>query len=56
MLLLSSTKNTAGKNHNLLIANECIENLAIFKYFGTTPTNENYIHVEVKSRLNSGNA
>jgi hypothetical protein len=27
-----------------------------FKYFGTTLTNQNDIHDEIKSRLNSGNA
>jgi hypothetical protein len=28
------------------------ENLAKFKYVETTVTNKNYIHVEVKNRLN----
>jgi hypothetical protein len=27
-----------------------------FKYLGTTETNQNYIHEEIKSRLKSGNA
>jgi hypothetical protein len=26
-----------------------------FKYLGTTTTNQNFIHEEIKSRLNSGN-
>jgi hypothetical protein len=30
--------------------------MAKFKFFGTTLTNKNDIHDEVKSRLNSGNA
>jgi hypothetical protein len=27
-----------------------------FKYLGTAVTNQNYVHEEIKSRLNSGNA
>jgi hypothetical protein len=45
----------AGKNNNIKIANRSFKNLAKFTYLGTTVTNLNLIHEEIKSRLNSGN-
>jgi hypothetical protein len=38
------------------IGNRWFENVAQFKYLGTTITNENLIQEEIKMRLNSGNA
>jgi hypothetical protein len=36
------------------IADRCFDNVAQFRYLGTTITNENLIQEEIKSRLNSG--
>jgi hypothetical protein len=45
-----------GKNNDIKIGNRCFENVAQFRYLGTTITNQNLIHEEIKRRLNSGNA
>jgi hypothetical protein len=44
------------QNQNIRTDNESFENVATFKYMGTTLTNQNDIHDEIKSGLNSGNA
>jgi hypothetical protein len=46
----------SGQNQNIRIANESFEKMAKFKYLGKTLTNQDDIHNEIKSRLNSGNA
>jgi hypothetical protein len=43
-------------NQNISIANESFENVTKFQYLGMTLTNQNDIHDEIKSGLNSGNA
>jgi hypothetical protein len=53
-LFLSRNQN-AGQNHNVNIDNKSFERVEEFKYLGTTLTNRNSIHEEIKNRLKSGN-
>jgi hypothetical protein len=53
-MMMSSKK--AGQRQSIKIANRSFEGLAKFKYLGTTLVDQNCIHEEIKSRLNSGNA
>jgi hypothetical protein len=50
-MLLSRHQN-AGQNHGIKIGNRCSENVAQFKYLGTTIKNQNMIQEETKVRLN----
>jgi hypothetical protein len=54
-MLMSSSQKT-GKKNSIKIANRYFEDVAKFKYLGTTLTDRNCMHEEIKSRLNSGNA
>jgi hypothetical protein len=54
--MIMSRHPNSGQNQNIRITNESFENVATFKYLGTTLTNQNDIHDEIKSTLNSVNA
>jgi hypothetical protein len=49
-MVLSPHQN-AGQNLDIKIDNRSFENTAQFRYLGTTITNQNVIHEEMKSRL-----
>jgi hypothetical protein len=53
--MLLSCQQSARQNMTK-IANRCFENVAQFRYLGTTITNRNLIQEEIKRILNSGNA
>jgi hypothetical protein len=56
MFFLVSRCQKAGQRQSIKIGNMSFESVAKFKYLGTTLTDQNFIHEEIKSRLNSGNA
>jgi hypothetical protein len=49
-----SCDQNARKNHNIKTANKSDENVVKLKYFRMVLTNQNCIHEETESRLNSG--
>jgi hypothetical protein len=53
--LLSRHQNV-GLSYDVKIAKHCSENVAKFRYLGTTIANQNLIQEGIKRRLNSGNA
>jgi hypothetical protein len=54
--MVMSRNQNAGQNHNIKIDSKAFERMEEFKYLGTTRTNRNSIHEEIKSRLKLGNA
>ena len=51
-----SRDQNAGRIHSVRMDNSTFERVEVFKYLGTTLTNQNSIVEEIKSRLRSGNA
>jgi hypothetical protein len=51
-----SRSQTIVQKHSIKIQNRSFEDVATFKYLGTTPTDQNCVHEEIKSRLNLENA
>jgi hypothetical protein len=45
-----------GQKHSTKIANWSFEDVPVFKYLGTTLTDQNWTQEEIKSILNLGNA
>jgi hypothetical protein len=54
--MIMSRHPNSGQNQNIRIDNESFVSVATSKYLGTTLTNQNDIHGQIKSRLSSGNA
>jgi hypothetical protein len=50
-MLLSRHQNV-GQNRDMNTANRCFENVAQFRYLGTTLTDQNLIEEGIKRRLN----
>ena len=53
--MVMSRYQNAGRIHNIKNYNCSFERVHKFKYLGTTITNQNSIHEEMKGRLKSGN-
>jgi hypothetical protein len=54
--MLESGYQKSEQKHCIKFANRPFENVAKFKYLGTTLTYQNYMQDEIKTRLNLGNS
>jgi hypothetical protein len=54
--MFMSRHHAAGQSNDIKIANKFFEKVAKFKNLGATLMDQNCIHEEIRSRLNSGNA
>jgi hypothetical protein len=53
--MLRSCSQKIGQKHSIKIVNRSFEDVSKFKCLRTTPTDQNCMHGDVNSRLNSGN-
>jgi hypothetical protein len=53
--VLMSYSQKTGQKHSIKVANRSFEDVAKFKYLGTALTDDNCMHEEIKSRVNTGN-
>jgi hypothetical protein len=54
--MLMSQSQKIGQKHSIKIVNRSFEDVAKFRYLGTTLSEQNWMHKEMDNRLNSGNA
>ena len=54
--MITSRQQNIIQNQNIVIENLSFEKVEKFKHLGTTVTNTNDIHEEIKRRINMGNA
>jgi hypothetical protein len=54
--MLMSCSQKTGQKYSIKIANRSFEDVAKFKYLGTTLTDQNHMQEQINSRLNLGNA
>jgi hypothetical protein len=53
-MVMSYHQNARGQNHNLRIGDKAFENVVNSMHLGNRVANQNCIHEEIKSRLQSG--
>jgi hypothetical protein len=54
--MLMSRSQKIGQKHSIKVVNRSFEDVPVFKYLGTTLTDQNCMYEEINSRLNFGNA